>query len=517
MSDDASQPLILSASAQLMAASGAGEELVIHAAPRWLCEAMGWPTDFPREPQGEDFAPLAALLRDLIATGQPVRELVLELRTPAGDLISVLVQGRVERDLSSWLPGVPGEAGALLALRDVSALMRERRKVAAIGTFHGLVGRSVPMLEVYQKIAVYGPTEAPVIITGETGTGKELVARSLHDRSPRAQGPFVAVNCVALTAELFESELFGHEKGSFTGAMRQHKGRFQRADTGTLFLDEIGDMPMMTQAKMLRALEEGIVERVGSEREEKVDVRVVAATNVALEQAVAARRFRIDLFHRLSVLRIHMPALRDRRGDLPLIVEHFLSIFNRRYGKNILRVTPEALKLLEQYHWPGNIRELRNVLERLVIETAGDAIGARALGPWIEEREYMQPGNWNADHLYEPREPIIAPAHPMQAADSFASMPRHGGQFWGAPAANHSRPVQRSLPWTPADQVIEAEVLPREEPAPTAPELTEETIREAYRRSRGNLTAVARSFGIHKATLYRHMKQLGIDRNSLKE
>ncbi|MBI1292361.1 AAA family ATPase [bacterium] len=503
----------------LVAATVSPSGVTLHSAPRWLALAMDWTAELPAAVTTPDWAPFPSMIRDLAENHLPIRDLVLELQTPSREMLFVLVQGRWEEDLAAAVPGAPAGEGALLLVRDISDVMRERRRMAAIGTFHGLIGRSLPMLEVYQKIATYGPTEAPIIITGETGTGKELIARAIHERSPRQDGPFVAVNCVALTAELFESELFGHEKGSFTGALKQHKGRFQRADTGTLFLDEIGDMPLMTQAKMLRALEEGVIERVGGEREEKVDVRVVAATNVALEQAVQLRRFRIDLFHRLSVLRIHIPALRDRTGDLPLLVEHYLGTFNRRYSKQIQRFTPEALKILEEYHWPGNIRELRNVIERLVIETAGDAVTARHLGAWIEERDYMQPGQWNADTLFDARQPIIAPAPPMSAADhfaqDFASQPRHGDKWWGnRPTA---APAPSQLAWDQRE-VIEAPIIGRSLPPPEeqeAVELTAGSIREAYRAENGNVTGAARRLGVHKATLYRHMKRLGIEREDL--
>jgi len=251
-------------------------------------------------------------------------------------------------------------------------------------TFHGMVGVSPSILEVFRKIELYGPSDASVVVTGETGTGKELVAKALHEESPRCNCPFVAVNCSAISRELLESELFGHEKGAFTGALRTHRGRFERADGGTLFLDEIGDMPLVTQAKLLRVLENGTIERVGAERETPVDVRVVCATNVPLERAVATGRFRADLYHRLAVLRLHLPALRERLEDLPFLVEFFLPILNRKYRRRVQRLTPEAVNFLRTYLWPGNIRELRNVLERVVVETQGEVIGAPLFGngPW---------------------------------------------------------------------------------------------------------------------------------------
>lgn len=252
---------------------------------------------------------------------------------------------------------------------------------------NGMVGSSPAIREVFRKIALFAPSDAAVVITGETGTGKELVAKALHDQSLRRDGPFIAVNCSAISEELLESELFGHEKGAFTGALRTHRGRFERADGGTLFLDEVGDMPTNTQAKLLRVLEEGTIERVGAEREQRVDVRIVAATNIPLEQAVGTGGFRADLYHRLSVLRIHLPPLRERPEDIPFLVEHFLNLFSRKYGRRIYRLTSDAIGLLQAYLWPGNIRELRNVLERVFIETQAEVIGARAFGEWIRERQ----------------------------------------------------------------------------------------------------------------------------------
>src|SRR5512145_742118 len=229
----------------------------------------------------------------------------------------------------------------------------------------GLVGASPAMREVYRKIELYARSDAAVIVSGETGTGKELVARALHAFGPRRNGPFVAVNCSAIAAELLESELFGHEKGAFTGALRSHRGRFERAHGGTIFLDEVGDMPLPAPAKLLRVLEEGMIERVGAERPVAVDVRVVGATNVPLERTVHEGRFRADLYHRLAVLRIQLPALRQRPEDIPLLVEHFLRQFRRKYARPVERLTPEAMALLDAYLWPGNVRELRNVLERV--------------------------------------------------------------------------------------------------------------------------------------------------------
>jgi DNA-binding NtrC family response regulator len=484
---DQNFPLLSKSADRHLLARRTGGGVEFDRAPAWLRHGLG----------KSGLAPLESLAADLIRDQLGVRDYVIELEGPGGDPVALLVQGQAT-----------GPDAARLEVADVTDTVRERRRAAAVGAYHGLVGSSLPMLDVFQQIALYGPTDAPVIVTGETGTGKELVARALHDRSPRAEGPLVSVNCSAMTPELFESELFGHEKGSFTGAVRQHKGRFERADGGTLFLDEIGDMPAMTQSKLLRALEEGTIERVGSEEEKKVDVRVIAATNVALEFAVTSGRFRADLYHRLCVLRIHVPPLRERLGDLPALVDSFLESFNGRYKKSIRRLTPEAIRLLQDYSWPGNVRELRNVLERLVVETHGEAIGANALARWVREREYLLPGAWNMDAAFVGRQPIPTPA----AAPYQPPLPRFGGSAWGSPAAPAWPPA--APPHRALEHVIEATPLADEPPAPTV-EFTEETIREAFRATGGNATRAAERLGVHKATLYRHMKRLGLGREDL--
>ncbi|MCB2156204.1 sigma-54 dependent transcriptional regulator [bacterium] len=477
-------PVILSPQANRAVLRPSDGGMVLESAPRWLLDAarIDQQPPFTIDPNEEREAlqVLEGVAGDVIDSGRPVREFLTDIEIPGGDSRDVLIDAE---------PGeYDGTPYVELKLQDVTEIVRERRRAAAVGAFHGIIGQSLPMLDVFQKIAMYGPTEAPVIITGETGTGKELVARALHDRSPRGDGPFVPVNCCALTPELFESELFGHEKGSFTGAYREHKGRFERADGGTLFLDEIGDMPPITQSKMLRALEEGVIERVGGEREREVDVRVVAATNVALEHAVATGRFRSDLYHRLSVFRIHLPPLRDRKGDLAILADSFLATFNERYRRNVKRFTPEALRLLEQYPWPGNIRELRNVVERLVVETQGEAIGGNAVQRWIDERDFLMPGDWSVETSFAQRAPIIPAQGPRM---SWPSLP----------------PPQEAIEYT---DFTESRT---EEPS----ELTPENIREAFRAAGGNLTQAARDLGVHKSTLYRNMKQLGISREELEE
>ena len=215
-----------------------------------------------------------------------------------------------------------------------------------------------------EKVA---PTDARVLITGDNGSGKELVARWLHEKSSRASNPFIEVNCAAIPSELIESELFGHEKGAFTSAHKQRKGKFEQAHTGTIFLDEIGDMSLNAQAKVLKALEEKKVSRVGSDKDIHVDVRIIAATNKNLKEEIQKNNFREDLYHRLSVILIHVPSLNERKEDIPLLAEHFNELICGDYGVPKKNITPEAVKQLQKINWTGNIREFRNVVERLII------------------------------------------------------------------------------------------------------------------------------------------------------
>lgn len=251
---------------------------------------------------------------------------------------------------------------------DKSTLVTEtkvlKRKVSKV---QEMIGESTPIKKIKETIEKVAPTDARILITGENGVGKELVARWVHEKSNRASGPIIEVNCAAIPTELIESELFGHEKGSFTSAIKQRIGKFESANGGTLFLDEIGDMSASAKAKVLRALQEGKINRVGADKDINVDVRVIAATNKDLLKEVDAKNFRLDLYHRLSVILIHVPSLNDRRDDIPLLVEQFLADICSDYGIAQKPIDAEAVKLLQQYNWTGNIRELRNVVERLVI------------------------------------------------------------------------------------------------------------------------------------------------------
>jgi DNA-binding NtrC family response regulator len=251
------------------------------------------------------------------------------------------------------------EKGKLL--KDVTVL---RRKVYRVDE---MIGESPAIKRIQETIERVAPTEARVLITGENGVGKELVAKWLHEKSPRAKQPLVEVNCAAIPGELIESELFGHEKGAFTSAVKQRIGKFEQANGGTLFLDEIGDMSLEAQATVLRALQEGKITRVGGEKPISVNVRVVCATNKDLLKEIEEKRFRLDLYHRLSVIIIHVPSLNDRRDDIPLLVNRFLDQICTDYGIALKKIEQSALEALVKFHWTGNIRELRNVVERLII------------------------------------------------------------------------------------------------------------------------------------------------------
>ena len=251
---------------------------------------------------------------------------------------------------------------------DRSSLVTEtkvlKRKVNRV---QEMIGDSAPIKKIKETIEKVAPTDARIMITGENGVGKELVARWVHEKSSRAAGQLVEVNCAAIPSELIESELFGHEKGSFTSAIKQRIGKFEQANGGTLFLDEIGDMSLNAQAKVLRALQEGKITRVGADKDINVDVRVIAATNKDLLKEVEEKRFRLDLYHRLGVIIIHVPSLNERKDDIPLLVDRFLSDICTEYGVAKKNIDDDAIKLLQEYNWTGNIRELRNVVERLII------------------------------------------------------------------------------------------------------------------------------------------------------
>jgi two-component system response regulator PilR (NtrC family) len=270
--------------------------------------------------------------------------------------------------------------------KEAGVLRREIRRLTGVGK---LVGQSAKMRPIYDLIQTVAPQSSRVMITGESGTGKELVARAIHEHSARASTPFVSINCGAFPETLLESELFGYMKGAFTGANENRAGLFQAADGGTLFMDEVGNMSATMQVKLYRVLQEGKVRPLGSNEEIDVDVRIIAATNKELEKEIAEGRFREDLFYRLSVIPIHLPPLRERREDIPLLARHFLDRFRKAMGKEIEGIDPEALRRLEAYDWPGNVRELENTLERAVALETGRLISVGVLSDKIS-RYYQE-------------------------------------------------------------------------------------------------------------------------------
>jgi two-component system nitrogen regulation response regulator GlnG len=267
-------------------------------------------------------------------------------------------------------------AQALKTARDMRQVVSYQPLLSKEEYTEGIVGKSEAMQQVFKLIGQVSQSDVTVLITGESGTGKELVARAIYHHSRRAQKPFMAINCAAIPENLLESELFGHERGAFTGATDRRIGKFEQCDGGTVFLDEIGDMPLATQAKLLRVLQNGEFQRVGGNQTLHVDVRVMAATNKELEHAVAEKKFREDLYYRLNVVRIGLPPLRERREDIPVLVDYFLRKLMRsgKISSQIRSIAPDALKLLETCDWPGNVRELENVIERAAVVARGDSI-----------------------------------------------------------------------------------------------------------------------------------------------
>jgi DNA-binding NtrC family response regulator len=411
--------------------------------------------------------------------------LVIDLKMPKRDGFSVLQEmktlgleapvivltghGSIEKAVQAVKQGAhdfiekpPDPDRLMLSARNalsLGLLRRENRELRdALAARHPLVGESQAMEALRREIARAAGSQSPVLLTGENGTGKELVARAVHEGSARRTGPFVAVNCAALPADLFESELFGHEKGAFTGAMARQVGRFERAQGGTLFLDEIGEIPPQLQAKLLRVLDTMTFERLGGDRPFRVDARVIAATNRDLGAAMAAGHFRQDLYYRLAVLPIVVPPLRGRRNDLPALAAHFLDLARREGATRARRFSAEALRLLVAYDFPGNVRELRNLVERLALSATGESI--------TED---------------EARAVLPAPT-----SASAAAVP--GGAPRDAAAAAPKRSTLR-------------DILEQTERA---------ALKAALERNRWQMAKTARELGLERSHLYKKLKALGI-------
>ena len=331
-----------------------------------------------------------------------------------------------------------------------------RKQVLLEGQFGRMVGKCEGMQQLFQRATQVAETDVTVLIQGESGTGKELLAHEIHERSARKKGPFVAVNCAALPDTLIESELFGHEKGAFTGAGEQRKGKFEQAHGGTIFLDEIGDMNALTQAKVLRALEERKIERLGGNATIPVDVRILSATHKNLADEVENGRFRQDLLYRLRVVTLEIPSLRDRKEDLPILIQSFLTLFVARHKKESLRLTPDALKCLAQYPWPGNIRELRNVLEGCVVLNRSGSIDAADLPAEVQSQK---------------------------------NLPSQSNPGTGSPSSLFR------MPYKEAKRQFEVDY-----------------ITERLKENDGNISRTAAQIGLHRQSLQQKLRELGIER-----
>ncbi|MFY0565576.1 sigma-54-dependent transcriptional regulator [Archangium lansingense] len=374
----------------------------------------------------------------------------------------------------------------LVALRNAlkqQAMLEELQALRAEVGRYDMVGSGPAMQRIFSLIQRTAPSEGRVLITGENGTGKELIARALHQNSKRKSGPFVKLNCAAVPHELIESELFGHEKGAFTGAVSVRRGKFELAHEGTLFLDEIGDMPQAMQTKLLRVLQEGELERVGGAETIKVNVRVIAATNKNLEKEIEAGRFREDLYYRINVVQIHSPPLRERREDLPALIDAFLKEACTKNGRRPLSLSPEALAVMSAYDYPGNVRELRNLVERLAILCEGPVVTGQEAAELLPRGKgaVPQPGSVDAAAPRPPPLPVptAAPAAP-------------------APASGFRPRVDRTF----REQVEDAE---------------REIILFTLAHTQDNVTEAARLLDLERGHFYKKMKALGLRRGGEKD
>jgi len=364
---------------------------------------------------------------------------------------------------------------ALKAAHDMRQVVSYQPLLESEDYESGIVGRSEAMQQVFKMIGQVAGTDATALITGESGTGKELVARAIYHHSNRSTQPFLAVNCAAIPEQLLESELFGHERGAFTGATLQRVGKFEQCNGGTLFLDEIGDMTPATQTKILRVLQSGTFERVGGNTPLKVDVRIIAATNKPLEEAVAARQFREDLFYRLNVVRIHIPPLRERREDVRLLVNYFLKKFARDQESAPKSISNGVIKALEGYHWPGNVRELENIVRRALVVAKGDAILLSDLPPEIVGQN-SAPNN-------------VAPSSATPAA---------AGEAGATDVVSLTRKL---FQWARKDPKLKL-----------IPAVERELVLQALKETSGNQVQAAKLLGITRATLRKRIEKFGIQR-----
>jgi len=405
------------------------------------------------ELMGKQLCESAAAVRDSIRDGTPLRDFQVHTQTRSGRKKVLVFQTNTLRGPDDR------RRGSVVVLRDVTELATLREDLARRYRLHNIVGKSKPMQEVFRLIEEVADSEATVLVEGESGTGKELVARAIHHLSPRSAGPLVAVNCSALAEGVLESELFGHVEGAFTGALRDKRGRFEAAAGGTIFLDEVGDLAPGVQIKLLRVLQERMIERVGDEKPIAVDVRVIAATHRPLADLVVEKRFRQDLYYRLRVVPIQLPPLRRRRDDLPLLAQHFVERFREETGRPIEGLSPEALALVLDYPWPGNVRELENAIEYAFVKSRRGLVKPAHLPPEVCEGE----GRWASL-------PADSPLEAEPAGDAF----RPSG-----------RPTRAAEPGS---------------------------VRDALEATSWNVAKAARRLRVSRTTLYKRIAELGIQR-----
>ena len=438
-------------------------------------------------------APADVILLDLVMPGLSGQDTLKELRARGHNqpVIVITAQGGIDTVVTAMQAGAndffvkpASPERIIVSIRNalsMGALKGEvdRLKKHKTGrtTFADLIGSSAPMVMVKRLGERAAKSSIPILITGESGVGKEVIARAVHGSSERAGKPFVAVNCGAIPENLVESILFGHEKGSFTGASDKHLGKFQEANGGTLFLDEVGELPLDVQVKLLRALQESEIDPIGAKRSVKVDVRIVSATNRDLAQAVKEGRFREDLFYRLNVFPIEAPALRERGGDVPALVEAFVRRFNVEEGKSVMGASPETLGLLCAYEWPGNVRQLENAVYRAIV--LADA-------PYLQPHDFPSISGVAApppESLANESEPVRMPSAPFSTADLLAQMPKDA-------------PVR----------ILDARGHLR-----TLEEIERDLIQLAIEIYAGHMSEVARRLGIGRSTLYRKVREQGLD------
>ncbi len=437
-----------------------------------------------------------------IGLGQSVREFRTQYRAEGMEKVLVLSCAPLRSQADS---SQEAAEGAVLLIRDITRIVSLEKQLQARHSFRSIVGKSERMQKLYTLLESLAEVDTTVLVTGESGTGKELIADALHHNGARAHGPLIKVNCTALSESLLESELFGHVRGAFTGAVADKAGRFEAAEGGTIFLDEIGDVSQRIQILLLRFLESKEFERVGDTTTRKADVRIVAATNANLAQKIQEGSFRADLYYRLNVMHVKLPSFRERRDDIPLLASHFITLCNKELGTRITGISEDAMHYFMRHQWPGNVRELKHVIEHGSILARQGLISTEHLTP--EMLELSSP------FAQQHQAPISAhmPA-PMSAPASF---PMQGQP--AAPAGNSANSMAVPSGGTPQPAVPPhmstgyhphaAYPMP---PRPAFHDLSPETIREAILAARGNKALAARQLGIGRATLYRKMHELGI-------